>query len=343
MKHRVHCLLAILLILQLFLSTATAASPSRGSGDMPKALYSGITTSSVFIRVERSKEADTVGHYTSGSKVMIIDYDPEWVTVVSGTERDWVTGYVLRHLITDIKQLEGTRLPFGATPARYVGRIARDTALYTEPNEDSEPFFTLTEGTPVAIIGLENGWAKVIYWRLYGYFYMGDVVDLYPVYDAELAKSGDMISAFMSFYNLKEDEMNLNRMENIRLACEYISIELEPGMEFSFDHIAGPYRGDRGYLEGLSYFEGETVPSSGGGVCQVSSTLYNVLLGLPEGIEVVYRRAHGPSGATYLPHGVDAAVGNETLNLVFRNNYSFSIQLEATPQDGVLYIAFRKI
>lgn len=332
----------ILLTALLLLLAALAAASLADKGEMPVARYTGITQSAVFIRKERSTEAEQVGHINSGSKIQIVDYDPEWVTVVKGTEKDWVSGYVLRRTISDVKQLEGAELPYGATPAKYTATIAKDTYLYVEPDKNSEAFFTLTKGTKVAILGIEDGWARVIYWRLYGYFYMGDVTDLIPVYRARTAQTGDVIAAFISFYNMSEEEINLNRMENIRTACEYISITIDPGMTFSFDEIAGPYRGNRGYLQALSLFEGEVVPSSGGGVCQVSSTLYNVLIALPEGMEIIYRRAHGPAGASYLPHGVDAAVGSDSLNLIFKNTFEFPVVVETAVQDGVLYISFRK-
>ncbi len=67
-----------------------------------------------------------------------------------------------------------------------------------------------------------------------------------------------------------------------------------------------------------------------------------MLLALDEGISVLYRRAHGPSGATYLPHGVDAAVGSDTLDLRFRNDFDFSVRIQAESCGGVLYIAMLK-
>ena len=63
-----------------------------------------------------------------------------------------------------------------------------------------------------------------------------------------------------------------------------------------------------------------------------------MLLQLP-GITVLKRRAHGANGASYLPHGVDAAVGNSTLNLIYRNDYDFPIRVDASAQDGALYMS----
>jgi vancomycin resistance protein YoaR len=72
--------------------------------------------------------------------------------------------------------------------------------------------------------------------------------------------------------------------------------------------------------------------------------MYNVLLAMPQGIEILNRRPHGPSGVTYLPHGVDAAVGRavDGINLIFKNTYPFPIVIEADAHDGALFIAIRK-
>lgn len=85
------------------------------------------------------------------------------------------------------------------------------------------------------------------------------------------------------------------------------------------------------------------MPGYGGGTCQVSSTLYNALLQLPK-VEILQRRPHGPDGARYLPHGVDAAVGNNSLNLRFRNNYDFPIRIEGhSSSDGALLMLVYKV
>ena len=109
------------------------------------------------------------------------------------------------------------------------------------------------------------------------------------------------------------------------------------------------YRKSRGYKDSPVLINGESVAGSGGGTCQVSTTLYNALLQLPEGISIIYRHTHGPSGATYAPHGVDAAVGRSSptsgtikLNLEFQNTFDFPITIDCTVQNGALCIAIRK-
>lgn len=319
-----------------------AVAEAEAPAEMPIPRYAGISQTNLAIRTEMSQTAESVGTIQKDERVMVVSYEPEWLYVVRGTAEKWVSGYVLRHAVFDIKALDDGVLPYGTTPAAYSAVIGRQTTLRAEPSDGGQALQLLEPGTRMAVLEIQDGWAKVIYWRQYGYFHLGAAEALTPVYDESAARPGDTIAAFVSFYSQSEEGLNPNRMINIAKACEYISIPLEPGFEFSFNEIAGPYRPTRGYLEGMSYFEGRAVPSFGGGTCQVSSTLYNVLLALQDGITVVYRRAHGPSGATYLPHGVDAAVGNQTLDLVFRNDYPYTVQIEASSHGGVLYIAVRK-
>ena len=252
-----------------------------------------------------------------------------------------ISGYVLRHLVDGVTKVDEDALPYPCVPSAFVGTLARDSMAYTEPG-GTEPLYQFTKGARVAVVSIEDGWAKIIYWRQYGYFNAADLADVEPVYDLQTAEPGDVIAAYNSFYNMADTELNNNRKWNIKLCCEYISITLEPGFRFNFNRVGGPYTYSRGYKDGIAFVNGKAVPTPGGGTCQVSSTLYNVLLAVSDGITIIHRRPHGPSGATYLPHGADAAVGNDTLNLIFRNDFDYPVVLYGYPQDGVLYIEMRK-
>lgn len=331
------------LLVALIAQVIPGAAVRAETGTMPQALYWGVATQNLTIRSERSREAEGVGHCAEGERVYITAYEPEWLTVVKGTADSWVTGYLLRHTVFDIVAIDaGAALPYGATPASYSCVTTKDVGLYAEPNRTSEQLELLTSGTRIAVLDIQDGWASVIYRRQYGYFYIDAATELTPVYDTATAQAGDLIGAFISFFSQSQSGLNPNRIINIGKACEYIRLQLEPGESFSFNGIAGPYLKTRGYLEAPSFVAGETVPSNGGGTCQVSSTLYNVLLPLTDGMTILYRVAHGAGGAAYLPHGVDAACGNERIDLQFRNDYAFPVQIDASEHDGVLYIELRK-
>jgi len=190
---------------------------------------------------------------------------------------------------------------------------------------------------------IRDGWAVIPYNRLIGYMYVGDLTNLTPVSpNVEMAQVGDIISAFTTFYSTKDTELNIGRMENLRVGCQYIAKGYYPGDEFDFNKIAGPYKRSRGYMPSPVLIDGGTVAGYGGGTCQVSTTLYNALLQLHDGITILWRRPHGPGGAKYAPHGVDAAVGATNLNLEFRNDYDFPITIDCTVIGGALCICIRK-
>lgn len=335
------------LLCALFCTIMPAASatnaPAYGRNTpMPTPQYAGYATQNLAIRAEMSRDAEAIGQYKEGQTVYILAYEPGWLLVVDGNDDSWITGYVLRHTVFDIEPIVDDILPYGATPGTYSCILSKNVSMYSAPDKGSQEIRPIAKGTKLALLGIEDGWAQVIYWRQYGYIYVDAIEELTPVYDTATAQPGDSIAAFISFFNLSEKGLNPNRIMNIEKACEYISIVLEPGQDFSFNGVAGPYRKTRGYFEAPSFVAGETVPSYGGGTCQVSSTLYNALLPLTDGITIVFRTAHGAGGAAYLPHGVDAACGNERIDLKFRNDYPFPVLIEARANDGVLYLGVIK-
>jgi vancomycin resistance protein VanW len=101
---------------------------------------------------------------------------------------------------------------------------------------------------------------------------------------------------------------------------------IAPGAEFSFNKVVKSWSWDQGYVKAPVSYEGELIRAYGGGVCQTSTTLYNaaLLAGLP----VVERHPH-VFAAHYAPPGRDAAVAQFTIDLRFRNPYSWPLRLSA--------------
>lgn len=110
---------------------------------------------------------------------------------------------------------------------------------------------------------------------------------------------------------------NPNRISNIALAASFIrGTILAPGDAFSYNKIVGPRTTERGFKEAPVLINDELVPGDGGGVCQVSSTLFNVAL-LAD-FEILNRTNHSRPVA-YLPLGRDATVDYGMIDLAFRN------------------------
>jgi hypothetical protein len=327
---------ALLLALWMLLFSSISA---RAEEAMPEAVYRGRARAGLTVRADMRRDAEAVGGLREGQAVQILAYAPEWLTVVVGDAEDFAIGYVLRHMVEDVQTVAPDAPPYGTVKNAYVAVVAQDTLLRAAPDAQGAVLCGLPGGSRVAIESIENGWARIPYWRQVGYVYVGTLAELTPLYDAATALPGDVISAFVTFYAVNDEVLTVNRVRNITTSCAYISRTIAPGERFSFEGIAAPYSYPRGYAEAIAFFDGGTGTSMGGGVCQVSSTLYNALLSLHEGIDILMRRPHGPSGATYLPHGVDAAVGNDSLNLIFRNGYGFAVRIDASASNGVLYTA----
>ncbi|MDF2628202.1 MAG: hypothetical protein K0R39_2033 [Symbiobacteriaceae bacterium] len=126
------------------------------------------------------------------------------------------------------------------------------------------------------------------------------------------------------------------RLQNIAIAVRKISgIAIKPGQVFSFNDVVGPRDAEHGWAQANELFQGEFVRGYGGGICQVSSTLYNaVLLG---GLEIK-ERYHHDRPLQYVEPGRDATVAWNVLDFKFRNNTDTMLLVSArivagTPQE----------
>ncbi len=109
-----------------------------------------------------------------------------------------------------------------------------------------------------------------------------------------------------------------NRVNNILLACQKISgIKLSPGEEFSFNRITGRKTVSNGYKTAPILVDGEKSYGMGGGVCQVSTTIY--MTAKSGGFEITEHHNHSESVA-YAPKGMDATVVYGVKDFKFRNN-----------------------
>ncbi|MDR0397339.1 MAG: VanW family protein [Oscillospiraceae bacterium] len=117
------------------------------------------------------------------------------------------------------------------------------------------------------------------------------------------------------------------RTANVALGCErFNGLVVQPGETVSFNDITGKRTPENGFQEALEIVYGEYVMGVGGGICQVSSTLYNAVV--EAGLEVVDRTAHALP-VSYLDPGKDATVADRGTDFVFRNNLDYPITISA--------------
>ena len=129
---------------------------------------------------------------------------------------------------------------------------------------------------------------------------------------------------------------NANRNNNLRLACASLDgMILRPGEEFSYNDALGKRTTEAGYKGAPAYNGGKTVNELGGGICQVSSTLYYCTL-LAD-LEITVRQNHSYI-SNYIPKGMDATVSWGGPEFKFRNNTDYPIRIDAKVEDGYVKI-----
>lgn len=118
-----------------------------------------------------------------------------------------------------------------------------------------------------------------------------------------------------------------NRINNIEVAAGHLNnLVVMPGQEISVSDTIKPRTTANGYKSAGAYLNGRTVPAIGGGICQVSSTVYNAVKNA--GLTVLERHPHSMP-VHYLPLGLDAAISAGSKDLRFRNDYSAPVILQA--------------
>lgn len=140
------------------------------------------------------------------------------------------------------------------------------------------------------------------------------------------------LGAYTTYYNPTNEE----RATNIALSAEAIhGAVVFPGEIFSFNETVGERTEEKGYKRAPVIVQGEFAEDIGGGICQVSSTLFNAVD--LHGIEMVERFTHSRS-VPYVPPGRDATVSWWGPDFSFKNLYNEPIVLVAQAENGILTI-----
>lgn len=151
--------------------------------------------------------------------------------------------------------------------------------------------------------------------------------------DLDIDTFPDLIASFSTKY----DVMNKDRSTNLSLATDKINGTIvSPGDQFSYNLTVGKRTISSGYKNAKIYSNGEVVDGIGGGICQVSSTLYNAVMFA--NLEVTERHNH-QFITSYVQAGRDATVVYGSKDLKFINNRSYPIKIIASANDGIVKIS----
>lgn len=142
----------------------------------------------------------------------------------------------------------------------------------------------------------------------------------------------DLLSSFSTKY----DETNRSRSKNLKIAMDKLNgVVVMPGEVFSYNQTLGKRTAEQGYEYANGFAGGKVVPMLAGGICQISSTLYDAVL--YANLNIVERHNHAFQ-ATYVEPGKDATVVYGSLDFKFENTRNYPIMIKTTAKGGLAEI-----
>jgi len=145
------------------------------------------------------------------------------------------------------------------------------------------------------------------------------------------------IDSELSTFKTRFNEKDRNRTDNIKLAAERLDNKiLLPGESFSMNNELGPRTLENGFKQAPIMLKSELVMGTGGGICQVSSTLYNAVL--LAGLDVI-ERVHHSAPLSYISAGRDATVNESSIDFRFVNSLDYPICIQADVKSNVLTVS----
>lgn len=297
--------------------------------DEETALFTGVIGRKMSVLNRASDRAGTLGRVMPGERVDVFWKGKKWSRI--GTQD--LMGYVN----TKYVELVQRKNPYlGPMPgvSRHIALACATEDFTFKPKGYRYPI-QVKKGALLSIESQKNGKVYFPYRREEDRVAVKEaVLELTEFVPWEEAKPGDLLYAFTTFYSVStQKEGNVGRMYNIQLAADRLShIIIPAGESFSFNSICGPYTEENGY-QPAPILAGESSMGFGGGVCQVCSTIYNIVLRMPTVVEDM--NWHSQGGVSYLPSGFDATVSN-TKDMVFRNALPYTVRLEFENLYGVM-------
>lgn len=141
----------------------------------------------------------------------------------------------------------------------------------------------------------------------------------------------------LATYSTNYDASDISRTTNLRIACQKINDKvILPGEIFSYNKALGERTYAAGYKNAKVYENGQVVDGIGGGICQISSTLYNSVL--MSNMDIVERRNH-QFVTSYTPAGRDATVVYGQIDFRFKNTRTYAVKIKAGITNGVATVS----
>lgn len=226
-----------------------------------------------------------------------------------------------------------------ASVAKYLekNKVYLDTKVVNNGLKRENGTFQYVPGTQGKIVDVNQSADKIADYISKGWNGSNSQIDLVvetkdPIgSQEELASVKDRLGSFETDFSSSA----AGRAKNVRNGCSKINgAILYPGETFSVTDAVVPFTAENGYELAGSYENGTTVETYGGGICQVSTTLYNAVIRAE--LEIVQRNCHSMI-VSYVPPSADAAIAEGVLDFKFKNNQSTPIYIEGYCDGGKIY------
>ena len=300
-----------------------------------KAVYSAMADVNLSIRRDKNENSRLLGTVYEDEYVDVMSTDDQWAHV---RKKD-AEGYVRADHLRYYKRYDpyGPLIP-GAVWYPYAAHVLKDTEIYDAAT--GELLRTVTPGSIMVVGAFGDDMSVTLpYDRITGRIESTANLDLEPVKLWPEAQTGDLVAAFSTYYDPEQNtQEQIGRLHNIMQGVERLNnVVIPAGEKFYFNDYCAPYTASNGYMEGpiINYVSSDKL-GYGGGICQVSTTLYNAILQIP--IEVIKQQVHSSYGIEYAPLDFDSAVGNGNIDLRLRNTLPYDVRFALQAENGVLTV-----
>ena len=334
---------ATMVILALVMSSAISLGE-------PYKIGFGKATTRLKVRKSGSKDATIVGVYPEGALIQVIADEGDWLRTPMGYVFKKYVAKFDGYLVEGGFESQGTFYTEDTVKhekmknlkVHYLGRLTNDQLA--EAVTSSKP-------KEIKAVDAFNYYSLPIYDVIgeYAYFPIGR--DIYKLnihafhsimWVGEFGTYGEVVTCYRTDYSSSSAERKFNIAKVSWIINGAI---VESGEKFSYNKTTGPRDKKAGYKEATVFKDGEKVKGYGGGVCQVSTTIYCAVLNDP-GLKVKERHAHSLE-VTYVPYGkdvgMDATVSYGGQDFVFKNEYDFDIEVNVFAVDGTLLVIIQRV
>lgn len=315
-------------LLCVILAVLLLPMAALGEGIPEGALYRAKVRRNTGLRAEPRKDSQYTVVAQENDWAYILEYGEDWCRCsYNGSE-----GWLMTERMYELWRVSDEPLP-GWTPMAGVACITKDTHIETDgySGNDLHPGFLISAMGDDGEVPMLRGTARL----------EADSFVFLPFVSAREAQPGDLLYAFTTWYNErtgldKGADLARGRRANIALGVERVDgTVIAPGAQFSFNALCAPYTAGNGYVKAPNIsVEGVGVS---GGVCQVSTTIFEALLGLE--LRLDEWGVHRYTGVSYAPVNFDCAVATWK-DFAFTNTYAFPLTLRVAAQDGALTALF---